>query len=62
MDNQKRGRPLASRNISVAPEYRNEPDVEKLGRAFIAIAKGLALKKAAEEQDSERIGKGDTVP
>jgi len=40
----------ASRNIHVAPEFHKNPDIEKLGLAFISIAKGLAEKKAAQEE------------
>ena len=34
----KRGRPMSSHNVSVTPEFREEPDIEKLGRVLIAIA------------------------
>lgn len=40
---------MTSRNIRVIPVFREEPDIEKLGRALIAIAKGLADKKAAKD-------------
>jgi len=43
-------RPSASQNIQVAPEFHKNPDIEKLGLAFISIAKGLAEKKAAQER------------
>ena len=57
------GRPAASRNVRVTPEFRAKPDVEKLARAFISIAKGLAEKNAAKEQpDAGDGGKGDGVP
>jgi len=58
---QKRGRPSASHNIRVIPEFRENPDVEKLGRALIAIAKSLAEKKAAEEQSAIRGDKVDVT-
>jgi len=32
------GRPAASTNVRVVPEFRQEPDIEKLARTFIAIA------------------------
>ena len=63
MERQKSGRPVASRNVFVTPEFRKEPDIEKLVRAFISVAKGLAEKKAAEEQAAGgNGGKGDGVP
>ena len=52
-----RGRPLVSKNICVIPEFHEKPDIEKLGRALIAVANRLA-----EEKKAERNGKGDTVP
>jgi hypothetical protein len=63
MERQKSDRPVASRNVFVMPEFRKEPDIEKLVRAFISVAKGLAEKKAAEEKAlSSGDGKGDGVP
>jgi hypothetical protein len=50
MDKQKVSHDAKSRNVRVSPEFREEPDIEKLARAFISIAKGLAEKKAAEER------------
>jgi len=38
----------------VTPEFRENPDIEKLARALIAITKGLAEKKAAEEAGREK--------
>ena len=49
MDNKKMGRPIASRNVRVTPEFRENPDIEKLAHALIAIAKSIAEKKMAEE-------------
>jgi len=46
----------------VTPEFRKEPDIEKLGRALIAVAMRIAEKKAAEEQSSSVSGKGDGMP
>ena len=37
----------ASGNVRVIPEFREKPDIEKLARAIIAIAKNNAEKKAA---------------
>lgn len=46
----KKGRPMASRDVRVTPEFRDSPDIEKLGRALIAVALSIAQKKEAEEQ------------
>lgn len=43
----KRGRPTTSGHVRVTPEFRREPDIEKLGRALIAIAVSMAEKKKA---------------
>ena len=53
----KRGRPSTSHNVTVTPEFRREPDIEKLGRALIAIATDMARKRKAEEarQSSHQI-------
>lgn len=47
MAEQKRGRPTTSNRVHVTPEFRREPDIEKLGRALIAIAVDMAEKKNA---------------
>ena len=39
------GRPIASRRMCIVPEFRENPDVEKLGRALISIAKTMPVKK-----------------
>lgn len=44
MDKKKRGRPESSHNVRVTPEFRETPDIEKLGRALIAIAISNAEK------------------
>ena len=49
-DQQKRGRAIGSNNVRVTPEPRDNPEIEKLGRALIAIAMRIAEKKKAEEQ------------
>lgn len=66
MDKKKRGRPMASRDVRVTPEFRENPDIEKLGRALIAVAISIARKKAAEEmaetaQTTANNSKGDGV-
>jgi len=50
MDQNNLGRPAASGYVRVVPELCDKPDIEKLAKAFIAIAKTLAEKKKAEEQ------------
>lgn len=44
MDKQKRGRPMTSHEVKVTPEFRDNPDIEKLGRALIAVAISIAQK------------------
>jgi len=64
MEKRKRGRPLASRDVRVTPEFRENPDIEKLARALIAVATSIAQKKEAEEraaQKSPEDGKGDDM-
>ena len=43
-DEQQRTQTVASRNVYVVPEFRKEPDIAKLGQAFIMLAKSLAEK------------------
>ncbi|MCL2071742.1 MAG: hypothetical protein FWH07_05865 [Oscillospiraceae bacterium] len=38
MSKQSAGRPIVSNNVTVVPEFRASPDVEKLARVFIEIA------------------------
>ena len=58
----KRGRPPTSHDVRVTPEFRNNPDIEKLGRALIAAAINLAeQKKAAEAAQISDSGRGDGV-
>jgi len=47
---QKNSQPAASRNVRVTAEFRANPDIEKLARAFIAIAKNLADRKTEENE------------
>lgn len=61
-DQKSRGCPMASRNIRVTPEFRDEPDIEKLGRALIAVALKIAEQKQAEEDAKKKAsneGEGD---
>ena len=61
----KRGRPMASRDVRVTPEFRDNPDIEKLGRALIAVALSIAQKKEAGEAKTAQApvsdDKGDGV-
>lgn len=65
LDNKKsRGRPMSSRDVRVTPEFRENPDIEKLARALIAVAISIAQKKEAEEaaqaaQEIYSSGEGD---
>jgi len=62
MKNKQRGRPSESRNVRVVPEFREEPDIEKLGRALIAIAMRIAEMKNTEEWNLAKDGReGDAV-
>ena len=47
----KRGRPATAGRVSVTPEFRPEPDIEKPGRALIAVAVSIAEKKKAENAE-----------
>ena len=44
----KRGRPATSGHVKVTPEFRPEPDIDKLGRALIAVAISIAEKEKAK--------------
>lgn len=61
MDKQKRGRPMASHKVKVTPEFRDNPDIEKLGRALIAVAISIAQKKEAEEKAAREGSQGDNM-
>ncbi|MDR1704201.1 MAG: hypothetical protein LBS19_05905 [Clostridiales bacterium] len=61
--NLKPSRPADSRHVKVTPEFRERPDIEKLARALISIARHLAEQKKAKETATRlNCGKGDTVP
>ena len=53
MANKKRGRPMTSHQVRVIPEFRENPDIEKLAQALIGIAVSLTEKKQAEETPSD---------
>ena len=61
MKHDKRGRPMASNNVKVTPEFRDNPDIEKLGRALIAVAISIAQKKEAEEKAAKEGSQGDSM-
>lgn len=61
MANQKRGRPVTSNRVQVTPEFRSEPDIEKLGRALIAVAISMAEKKKKENKGDTAIETTDNV-
>lgn len=49
MEKRNRGRPMTSRDVKITPEFRENPDIEKLGWALIAVAIRIAQQKEAEE-------------
>ena len=40
-EKKKRGRPMSSHDVSVTPEFRETPDIEKLGRVLLSVATSL---------------------
>ena len=52
-DNQQFGRKVISRNVRVTPDFRKEPDIEKLGEVFMALAKTLAEKKSRKKSKTK---------
>lgn len=52
---------MASRAVKVTPEFRKDLDVEKLGRALIAVALSIAQKKEAEEKATKEGRQGDDM-
>ena len=59
MEKKKRGRPMFSDDVKVTPEFRDNPDIEKLGRALIAVAISIAQKKEAEDKAAKEGSQGD---
>lgn len=45
----KRGRPMTSHNVSVTPEFREMPDIEKLGRVLLSVAISRAKTKDSND-------------
>ncbi len=54
-EKRKRGRPISSHNVSVTPEFRDMPDIEKLGRVLLSVA----ISRTKAEDDSDGI---DVLP
>ena len=50
------------RNLRIAPECRDDPDIEKLGRTLIAVARRTAAKKKAGKQPAGRAEEGGDAP
>ncbi len=46
----KRGRPSSAHNVRVTPDFREHPDIEKIGRALIAIAIENAKEKETNKE------------
>ena len=45
MSKKERGRPMCSHQVHVIPEYRDTPDMAKLGQALISVAVNIAERK-----------------
>lgn len=60
MMSKKRGRPLGSRAVKVTPEFRENPDIKKMGLVFMAAAKRFMEleqeESAAREPSQTPIG------
>ena len=56
-EKRKRGRPRGSHPVKVTPEFRENPDIKKMGLVFIAAAKQLLEQKKLEEGET----KGDDM-
>ena len=52
---------MSSDDVKVTPEFRDNPDLEKLGRALIAVAISIAQKKMTEENAAEEGSQGDDM-
>lgn len=61
----KRGRPPASGNVVVTPEYRRVIDTEKLARVFVLIAREMGGEDSAsikiDMETAGKNGKGDAM-
>ena len=56
LSQKQRGRPQTSHNVRVTPEFRDNPDLDKLGRALIAVAMRIAEQKQVEEDAKKTQG------
>lgn len=56
LSQKQRGRPQTSHNVRVTPEFRDNPDLDKLGRALIAVAMRIVEQKQAEEDAKKTQG------
>lgn len=52
----KRGRPMSSHHVSVTPEFRKMPDIEKLGRVLISIAINN-IRNGGEDKENDDLAK-----
>ena len=59
---QKAGRPVTSCDTYIIPESRDKPDVSKVGRALIIVARSVLKKKAVTEPTPPIVGEEDGVP
>lgn len=55
---------MTAHNVSVTPEFRERPDIEKIGRVLISVA--ISRAKPEESNDGmstliERTRKGDAM-
>ena len=60
MTGRKRGRPATSGHVRVTPEFRKEPDIEKLGRVLIAVAISIAEKNKAGKPEEAAVKPEDS--
>jgi len=51
MEKRKRGRPRGSHPVKVTPEFRENPDIKKMGLVFMAAAKQMLEQKKSEKGD-----------
>lgn len=56
LSQKQRGRPQTSHDVRVTPEFRDNPDLDKLGRVLIAVAMRIAEQKQAEEDAKKAQG------
>ena len=56
LSKKQRGRPQTSHDVRVTPEFRDNPDLDKLGRALIAVAMRIVEQKQTEEDAKKTQG------